>query len=102
MPQISRFLPLDEQLHIFANKITCRASYGLNLGIFLSSYINTFGNHIIFRFLAHQKTLKSLAPNFPGVIFQVGFWDQCRARHDRRRPAVLFVDGFEKFPKHIP
>ncbi len=102
MPQIQRFSPSDEQLHIFAPQFDCSASYAPNLGIFHQILQADFLATSNFLLLAYQKSLKTLAQNFPGPIFKSVFRWPGQGGGDRRRGAVLFVKRFFEKLKNIP
>lgn len=102
MPQIQRFSPSDEQLHIFAPQFDCSAFYAPNLGIFHQILQADFLATSNFLLLAYQKSLKTLAQNFPGPIFKSVFRWPGQGGGDRRRGAVLFVKRFLKIKKTYP
>lgn len=66
MPQISRFFPLDDQLHIFDIQFDCSASYAPNLGIFHSIPRTNFLANSFFLNLAHKNLQKHLPKFFRG------------------------------------
>lgn len=73
MPQIQRFSPSDEQLHILAPQFDCSASYAPNLGIFYQILQADFLATSIFPSSGTSEIPQNTYPKFSGANFQIGF-----------------------------
>lgn len=99
MPQISRYSTPNEQLHISAHKIDCTASYGANLGIFHLNVRSGYLATIKILVFGTPETSQNTCPNFPGAIFQVGFWTGGDRRGEAGGGRGLIWEGFKNFKK---